>query len=207
MSKRMRFITGGFPDEAIRRARRRNRHHPHSLAVLIIDPQGKHLVCAEPASAAANGAMALVPPQCQYDHNESAVVVAHRMAQSLLTYRIRTESLQYLGHGFGNRHVTAECTQRHRKYVHWFGHVVSERQRLQQFYRLVQDSPVFAQVQWLRWQQLLDIHGGGTVSDEKLRLVMQALWVLTQSRAPLRESKAARIAGRSLAPELVPAVA
>lgn len=210
MSKRAQFITGVFPDDAIGRARRRNQHHRHSLALLIVDPRGEYLACAQPDSAAANGAQVLVPPQQWYDQavpaGTPARTVAYHMTQSLLSYRIQTKEVQYLGYGFSNRHLPTGATRRHHKYVHWFAHVVPAKQRLQQFHHLLRDTSEFSDVQWLRIQQFLSIHSGGTVSDEKLRLVMQALWVLTRNEQ-LRESPAARIAGQHLAPELVPALA
>lgn len=204
MSKRAQFTVGTFPDDAIRKARQRNRHHRHSLALLIVDPRGEYLVCAQPDSAKANGAAVLVPPQQWYDRAEPARTMAYRMTQSLLTYRLQSNEVQYLGHGFGNQHLDATTTRRHQKYVHWFAHVVPRRYRVRGFHRLLQDAPGFSDVQWLRIQQFCNIHNGGTVSDEKLRLVMQALWVLTRN-AQLRETPAAQIAGCYLAPELIPA--
>jgi hypothetical protein len=207
LGKRARFVIGTFPDDVIRRARQRNRHHRHSLALLVLDPWGEHIVCGQPESAKANGAAVLVPPQQWYDQavpvGMSARTMAHRMTQSLLAYRVQSGEVSYLGYGFGNRHIDAATVCRRKKYIHWFAHVVPHRCRVRGFHRVLQDVPAFSDVQWLRIQQFRNIHSGGAVSDEKLRLVMQALWVLTRNEQ-LRESPAAQIAGRYLAPELIP---
>jgi len=207
LGKRSKFTTETFPEEAIHRARQRNQHHTHSVGVLILDPEGKRVICALPVSAARRGVEVLVPPQEKLVEGESVHRVAERLAQSVLTYRLPTESVRYLGSGFGSKHLDANSTKRRAKYVHWYGHVLPSRYDRRHFYQLlVQENDLFSRTQWLRIQQLLEIHDGGVVSDDKLRLMMQAIWVLTRSEQ-LRESMAARAAGRYLDPELIPATA
>jgi hypothetical protein len=168
-SNKAAFVVSSDPTTLIARERENRSWMKHSVVLLIVSPKVDQIALVLPRKVADRGESHVrTPPQQALPKDETVNRVALEIVRTLVTQKVSSERLQFLGSTRGNVNRGGQ-QQPYGKWVHWVGVRLEERNGV-----FTKDPASLGLAHWCHTNQLLSMDTYA-MSERKYMMTLQAL--------------------------------